>query len=175
MHLCYQDTALPLGAHALLKSYSQRYWLPSTLITCSCHFQHEFFLPCDPLCYLIKLYSWNCDSEWICAEVEHRIEINMYDLLNQWFSTFLKLSGTWENWLCSVPRWGQLWTHEELSPCSFVKYLCTCWLYGNYSKSAYNVMGYVIQFCVSPWNQSVRDYMFIRISYGRIHVLFGIV
>lgn len=133
------------------------------------------FLPCAQLCYLIKQDAWNSDSKWVCAEMECRVEINMYDLLNQWFSTFLKLSGTWENWLCSVPCWGQLWTHEESSPCSFVKCLCTCWFYGNYSKSAYNVIGYVIQCCVSFCSQSVRDYMFIRRSCGRICVFLGVV
>lgn len=136
---------------------------------------NRFFLPCPQLYYLIKLYAWNWDSKWVCAEVECRMEINMYDLLNQWFSTFLKLSGTWENWLCSVPCWGQLWTHEEPSPCSFVKCLCTCWFYGNYSKSAYNVIGYVIQCCVSFCSQSVRDYMFTRSSWGRICVFLGVV
>lgn len=55
-------------------------------------------------------------------------------------------------------------------PCSFVKYLCTSVPYADCSKSAYNAIGYLALFSLSV----NRDCAFIRTSYWRIHMLWGV-
>lgn len=70
---------LPGHSTGLRCSYSLKNLLSKVLVTFnSCYqplsLQNKFFLPCAQLCYLIKQYAWNCDSKWVCAEVERRIE-----------------------------------------------------------------------------------------------------